>query len=414
MLSGVRVLDFTQYLSGPSATRLLAAMGADVIKVEFGPTGDQSRQLPQVVGGRSAYYVQQNRGKRSVAVDQHHPEALRLLGELARRCDVLAENFGPGVLDRRGLGYAELSAVHPGLIYASITAFGKTGPLAHLPGYDLIGQAVGGMMHLTGEPDQPPMYTGSPIGDVSAGLTLFGAIGHALYHRERTGRGQQIDVSLVDPIFHMHSIAVQGWSATDGQWRQQRAGRHFDAVVPSGTFRSPEGWVVIQVLDLQWPRFAQAIGRPEWAADPAYATAPARRERQAEILALVEAWTTSFTSDAALLAILDEHRIAAAPVLDPVQAVGHPYFTDRPMVKQVPDPVLGRLDVPGFPIRFGERAEPDLDPPAPFAGEHNGVVLGELLGLGPDEVAALEAAGALWREERPEAASDGGTRALRP
>jgi crotonobetainyl-CoA:carnitine CoA-transferase CaiB-like acyl-CoA transferase len=402
MLSGVRVLDFTQYLSGPSATRMLAAMGADVIKIEFGPTGDQSRQLPQVVGGRSAYYVQQNRGKRSVAVDQHHPEALDLLGRLARCCDVLTENFGPGVLDRRGLGYAELSADHPGLIYASITAFGKSGPLSSRPGYDLIGQALGGMMHLTGEPDRPPMYTGSPISDVGAGLTLFGAIGHALFHRERTGRGQQIDVSLVDPVFHMHSIAVEGFSATGGEWRQQRMGRHFDAVVPSGTFRSPEGWVVIQVLDLQWPRFAQAIGRPELADDPDYATVPARRARAAEVLAMVEAWTTSFPDDASLLAVLEEHRIAAAPVLDPADAIDHPYFTERPMVKQVPDAALGMLDVPGFPIRFGEREEPELDPPAPFAGEHNAAVLHDLLGLDGAEVNDLEAAGALWREPKPE------------
>jgi crotonobetainyl-CoA:carnitine CoA-transferase CaiB-like acyl-CoA transferase len=314
---------------------------------------------------------------------------------------VVTENFGPGVLDRRGLGYHDLSAEHPGLIYASITAFGKTGPMANKPGYDLIGQAMGGMMHLTGEPDRPPMYTGSPISDMSAGLTLFGAIGHALFHRERTGRGQQIDVSLIDPIFHMHSIAIQGYSATDGAWRQERMGRHFDAVVPSGTFRSPDGWVVIQVLDLQWPRFAQAIGRPELADDPGYTTAPARRARTAELLPMVEAWTTSFPDDATLLAVLEEHRIAAAPVLDPAQAIDHPYFIDRPMVKQVPDPVLGLLDVPGFPIRFGERDEPELDPPAPFAGEHNTAVLTELLGLDPVEVARLETTGALWREPIP-------------
>lgn len=401
MLSGVRVLDFTQYLSGPSATRMLAAMGADVIKVEFGPIGDQSRQLPQVVNGRSAYYVQQNRGKRSLAVDQHDPEAIALLVDLAGRCDVLVENFGPGVLDRRGLGWADLSAVHPRLIYASVTAFGKTGPLSHLPGYDLMGQAVGGMMYVTGEPDRPPMYTGSPIADVSAGLTLFGAIGHALFHRERTGRGQQIDVSLIDPIFHMHSIAVQGWSATDGAWHQERAGRHFDAVVPSGTFQGPEGWVVIQVTDLQWPRFAQAIGRPELAEHPDYATAPARRAGQHELIPMVEAWCQTFATDAELLAVLDRHRIPAAPVLDPAQAIDHPYFTHRPMVKQVEDPVLGRLDLPGFPIRFSEREEPDLDPPAPFAGQHNRAVLTELLDLDPGRIEALEARGALWREHPP-------------
>lgn len=248
LLNGVRILDLTQYLSGPSATRMLAALGADVIKVEPGPNGDGSRALPAVRDGRSAYYVQQNGGKRSVGVDFARPKGHELIAELAGACDVVVENFGAGVLERRGLDYESLSARYPALIMVSISAFGRTGAYADNPGYDLIGQAMSGMMHLTGEADGPPQFTGSPISDCAAGMFAFAAVGHSLFHRERTGRGQFVDVSMVDSLFHMHSIAVQA-PGIDETKRQQRAGRTYDVVVPSGSFATIDGWIVMQCLD---------------------------------------------------------------------------------------------------------------------------------------------------------------------
>ncbi|MDP7067384.1 MAG: CoA transferase, partial [Acidimicrobiales bacterium] len=181
LLENVRVLDFTQYLSGPSATRMLAELGADVIKVEYGPKGDPSRSLPFASDEGSSYYTQQNRGKRSLCIDLSKDEGCALARALASRCDLVVENFGPGVLERRNLDWENLSLENPKLIMASISAFGKTGPLSHLQGFDLMGQALSGMMHLTGEPDGAPQFTGSPISDCAAGLTLFGAIGHALF-----------------------------------------------------------------------------------------------------------------------------------------------------------------------------------------------------------------------------------------
>jgi len=393
LLTGVRVLDLTQYLSGPSCTRLLAALGADVIKVELGPGGDPSRTLPVVRDGRSAYYVQQNRAKRSLGVDFARPEAVALIEELAGHCDVFVENFGPGVLARRGLDDTTLRARHPGLIYASISGFGRTGSLSHLPGYDLIGQAFSGMMHVTGEPDGAPQATGSPIADFAAGMATFASIGHALFARERTGRGQYIDVSLIEPLVYMHSIAVMGPSASGGAFRQERSGRHFGAVTPSGTFRGPEGWVVLQVLDPQWPRLCAAMGRPELADHPDYASTPARAGRADAVNEMVENWMRSFPSDAALLAHLEAHRLPAAPVVDPGDAADHPWFRERGAVVDVDDEILGRIAVTGLPMHLSDVETPAVDRPAPFLGQHNAEILAEVLGYDAGRIAALAAAG---------------------
>ncbi len=401
LLSGIRVLDFTQYLSGPSATRMLAELGADVIKVEFLPGGDPSRGLPVVEGSHSSYYTQQNRGKRSIAVDLQRSEGQTLVRELALASDVVVENFGPGVLDRRGLGWEELHPVAPSLVMASISAFGRTGPLSHLQGFDLMGQALSGMMSITGDADGPPQFTGSPIADCAAGLTLFGAIGHALFHRERTGEGQYVEVSLVDPIFHMHSIAVQGHSASGGTWRQERTGRHFGVVVPSGTYQGPDGWVVLQVVDPQWARLCAAMGVPDMADDPRYATAAARVDHAAELVARVEAWMQTFDSNAELLGCLEEYRIPAAPVLDPVEAMAHPHFVERGMVRTVADPVFGDLTVTGLPMRFSGLPIPETEPVPARLGQHTTEVLSEVLGRTSAEIDALAMAGVVVQAPSP-------------
>ncbi len=401
LLSGIRVLDFTQYLSGPSATRMLAELGADVIKVEFLPGGDPSRGLPVVEGSHSSYYTQQNRGKRSIAVDLQRSEGQDLVRELALASDVVVENFGPGVLDRRGLGWEDLHPVAPSLVMASISAFGRTGPLSHLQGFDLMGQALSGMMSITGDADGPPQFTGSPIADCAAGLTLFGAIGHALFHRERTGEGQYVEVSLVDPIFHMHSIAVQGHSASGGTWRQERTGRHFGVVVPSGTYQGPDGWVVLQVVDPQWARLCAAMGVPDMADDPRYATAAARVDHAAELVARVETWMQTFDSNAELLGCLEEYRIPAAPVLDPVEAMAHPHFVERGMVRTVADPVFGDLTVTGLPMRFSGLPIPETEPVPARLGQHTTEVLSEVLGRTAAEIDSLAMAGVVVQAPSP-------------
>jgi len=399
LLDGIRILDFTQYLSGPSATRMLAELGADVIKVEYGPQGDPSRTLPFVSPqGSSSYYTQQNRGKRSLCLDLSLPEACEIARNLALECDVVVENFGPGVLERRGLDWATLSQRNSRLIMASISAFGKSGPLAHLQGFDLIGQALSGMMHLTGDPDGAPQFTGSPISDCAAGQMLFGAVGHALFHQERTGQGQYLEVTLVDPLFAMHSIAVQGHSASGGTWSQERSGRQFSIVVPSGTYKGPQGWIVLQVLEPQWQRLCDAMGVSELGVDPRFATAEGRVENAKELLGLVEAWMQTFETNAELLAHLETERIPAAPVLSPEEAMVHPHFTERGMVRQVSDPYFGDITVTGLPAKFSSVSLPEVEPLAPSLGQHNREILTEVLGMSDESISDLEEANILIHE----------------
>lgn len=399
LLEGIRILDFTQYLSGPSATRMLAELGADVIKVEYGPQGDPSRTLPFVSPqGSSSYYTQQNRGKRSLCLDLSSPEACEIARNLALECDVVVENFGPGVLERRGLDWATLSQRNSRLIMASISAFGKSGPLAHLQGFDLMGQALSGMMHLTGDPEGAPQFTGSPISDCAAGQMLFGAVGHALFHQERTGQGQYLEVTLVDPLFAMHSIAVQGHSASGGTWSQERSGRQFSIVVPSGTYKGPQGWIVLQVLEPQWQRLCDAMGVSDLGGDPRFATAEGRVENAKELLALVEAWMQTFETNAELLAHLETERIPAAPVLSPEEAMVHPHFTERGMVRQVSDPYFGEITVTGLPAKFSSVPLPEVEPLAPSLGQHNREILLEVLGMSDEAISDLEAANILIHE----------------
>lgn len=333
-----------------------------------------------------------------MCIDLSTDRGCDLVRDMATGCDVIVENFGPGVLERRGLSWERLTNINSAIIMASISAFGKTGPLSHLQGFDLMGQALSGMMHVTGDSDGPPQFTGSPIADCAAGLTLFGAIGHALFHRERTGEGQYVEVTLVDPLFAMHSIAVQGHSATDGTWRQERSGRQFSIVVPSGTYQGPEGWIVLQVLAPQWERLCQAMGQKALATDKRFATAEARIANATELLSLVEQWMQTFDSDAALLKLLEDNRIPAAPVLSPEEAMTHPHFVERGMTRTVEDPNFGELTVTGLPIRFSSLQPPDTEPAPPTLGEHNQEIMREVLALSDAEIASLVTDGILMQE----------------
>jgi len=399
MLAGVKVLDFTQYLAGPTVTRLMAEMGADIIKVEQYPMGDPARLLPIVKNGRSAYFIQQNRGKKSLCLDFSKPESIDLLHDLVPRMDVVVENYGPGVLERKQLDYASLRKINPRLIMASISAFGRTGPLSHKVGYDFIAQAFSGLMHMTGYPDRPPVFVGMGIGDQGSGVHAFAAIGHALYYREKTGIGQHIDISMVDAIYHMHELNVQAYTMTEGQFVPERMGSHHTLVSPCGTFKGPQGYIVVLVLDRQWPAMAKAIDRPDLIDDPRFATGPDRAKNQKELIPIIENWMAAQPSDEAVLKVLEEFRIAAAPVMSVVDTLNHPYFAARKMVRKVPDPILGEVTITGFPFKFSEF--PDLpDIQAPLLGQHGAAVLRDVLGLSDAKIAALTASGILHSENK--------------
>jgi crotonobetainyl-CoA:carnitine CoA-transferase CaiB-like acyl-CoA transferase len=395
MLSGCRVLDFTQYLAGPTVTRLMAEMGAEIIKVELAPMGDPSRLLPTVKNGRSGYFVQQNRGKKSLCLDFAKSEAIELLRALAAKVDIVTENYGPGVMEKRGLDYASLKQINPRIIMASISAFGKTGPLKHRVGYDFIAQAFSGLMHMTGAPDGPPMFVGMGIADQGSGVHAFSALGYALYYREKTGIGQHIDISMVDSLFHMHEVNVQAYGLTDGAFVPSRMGSHHQLVCPCGAFKGPEGYIVVLVLDRQWPAMARAMGRPDLIDDPRFATAPDRGKNQKELIAIIESWMQAQPSDEAVLKIFEEHRVPSAPVMSVVGALEHPYFKGREMVRSVSDPILGELTIPGFPLRFSEFPElPKIE--APLLGQHDAEILGQHLGLSKEKIEQLQSAGVLY------------------
>src|SRR3954453_3773355 len=327
ILEGCTVLDFTQYLAGSGVTRMMAELGAEIIKIELPEVGDPARLLPMIVEGRSAWYVQHNRGKRSLCVDWDRPEARELLLDLARDVDIVAENFSSAdVMARRGLDYESIRAVNPDVIYLSVSCFGRTSPWAGKPGYDYIAQAVSGIMHMTGEPDGPPTMVGSALGDTNGAVHGFASLGYALYHRERTGRGQHIDIAMTDCLFHFHEGQLEMNHFTKGEWEPNRFGSHHNVVFPAGVFKAPEGWIVVLALDLQWANFWRCIGPPDLLDVPRLQDLAGRAENRLELIGVVERWMEVFSKDQAVLDALEEHHVPAGPVLSPLDALDHPHF----------------------------------------------------------------------------------------
>ena len=394
ILDGVRVLDFSQYLAGAGVTRLMAELGAEIIKIEQAPGGDPGRLIPFLRDGRSGFFVQQNRGKQSLCLDMRKEEARQICLDLAKECDVVLENFGPGVMDKRGFTWERFKALNPRLILCSVSAFGRDSPLSHKTGFDWIVQAFAGLMHMTGPKDGPPHPIGLSLCDGTSAVSAFGAIMAALYHRERTGEGQYLDLSMVDIMYQMHEANVQGPSLTNGAFVPHRMGSHHELVCPMGVFKGPTGYIVIMVLDLQWPNMCEALGRPDLVAHPDYATGQLRAARKECIVEMIEGWMATFPDDDAVLAALEAARVPSGPVLSPTEALEHPYYRERGTIREVDDPLLGRVKIPGFPFRFSAQPElPDLT--APLLGQHNAEILGGVLGYDSARIAALADAGVL-------------------
>ncbi len=398
MLEGYRVLDLSQYLAGAGITRLLAELGPEIIKIELAPDGDPSRLLRWVKDGRSSVFIQNNRGKRSLCLDWNTPEGMRTLLDLVPHCDVVVENFAAGVLERRGLDYDALRKLNPSLVMVSVSAYGRTSPWWDRPGFDGIIQATAGVMALTGDPQGPPTPVGFAVADNSTAVHGFAALGYALLHRERTGEGQHIDLAMADVVFGLQDQMAQ-YEMSDRSVRPGRYGRHHGLYCPVGTYELPQGFGYLLVLERQWPNLCRAMGRPELIDDPRFATGPDRADNQGELIPIVQGWLLSFPDNGSLVAACLEHRVPLGEVFDPTDAVGHPHFEAREMVRRVPDPVLGEVVVAGYPFKFS--AQPDLpDIHAPTLGQHNREVLAEVLGYDDATIDALEAAGVLHSADR--------------
>jgi len=389
ILQGIRVIDMTQYLAGPTVTRMLAEMGADIIKVERVPFGDPTRNYAIVhESGRSGYFVQQNRGKKSLCIDFDHPKGQRILKDLLKDADVFVENYGPGVLERRGFDWEAVKQINPKLVMASISGFGRSSSHSDRPAFDMIAQAFSGTMFMTGDLDGPPMPTGQSIGDVMSGVHAVAGIGYALFHRERTGEGQFVDIAMVDSLFHSQELAVQGPSLTGMRWKPKRSGHRSAINSPLGAFKGPEGWIVVQCMEAQWPRFVEALDKSELLTDERFVDLIGRMRNRDELNDIIENWMQGFEHDQQIIDILEKARVPCAPVLAPYDAIGHPYFESRGAVRKVNDPFLGEFHIPGDPLHFSEFPEP-LELEAPTLGQHNESILEEL-GLTKEEILELE------------------------
>jgi crotonobetainyl-CoA:carnitine CoA-transferase CaiB-like acyl-CoA transferase len=390
MLDGYKVLDFTQFVAGPTVTKLMAEMGAEIIKVELAPTGDLCRTFPYVKDQRSAYFVQQNRGKLSLCVDVKNAAGRAILRELVPKVDVLVQNYAPGVIGRMGFDYESVRKLNPRIIMCSVSTFGQSGPLAPNPGYDFIGQAYAGVTYLSGEEGGDYYPPALAVGDVSTGVHAYAAVATALLHRERTGEGQHLDISLLDSYFHYHDMAVELVSASRGAMKVQRMGNQIGALSPAGIFRTKTGSLWIFAFQQNhWASLCQVMGRPELINDPCCAEHSSRVANRAFVNAEISKWLMTLPGNEAALEIMREAHIPHAPVLSVEEAMAHPHLRERRTVRTVHDRILGEFQIPGFPLRFS--AFPDeLALDAPFLGEHNRKVLSEYLGYSGKQIAALE------------------------
>jgi crotonobetainyl-CoA:carnitine CoA-transferase CaiB-like acyl-CoA transferase len=395
VLDGYKALDFTQFVAGPTVTKLMAEMGAEVIKVELAPDGDRSRGMPYLKNERSGYFVQQNRGKLSLCIDPRTEAGKQIIRDLIPKMDVLVENFAPGVIGRMGFGYTTVRQLNPKIIMCSVSSFGQEGPLAGDPGYDFMGQAYAGVTSLSGEEGgahYPPMLA---IGDVSTGVHGLAAIACALLHRARSGEGQHLDISLVDAYFHYHDIWVQSLSLSEGAAQPKRTGLHYSILCPAGMFKARTGYIfVFAWLDHHWAKLAELMGRPELAKDPRFIDNATRVKNRPEVIKVVESWLQSLPSDEAAVETLREARLPSAPVLSVEQAMRHPHLVERQTVQTVHDRILGDFQVPGFPLRFSSFPK-RLDLEAPLLGEHNQRILSSYLDYAPDRISRLEREGVL-------------------
>jgi crotonobetainyl-CoA:carnitine CoA-transferase CaiB-like acyl-CoA transferase len=397
MLQGIRVLDLSRVIAGPYCAALLGDLGADVIKLERPGRGDDLRAL-RGDGRMSASFAAVNRNKRGIAVDLQKPEGARLAFELARRADVVIENFLPGVAEKLGLGYAAVRAVNPAVVYASVTGFGQTGPLARKPGYNTIAQGMSGLMALTGMPGDPPTRVGGSVSDVAASYMTFGMINAALVHRFRTGEGQQVDVSLVGASLGLLPDPVAIYFDT-GE-RPKRAGNRNLNLSPAEAFQAKDGFVNVVLMNAdQWGRFCQALGDPAMETDPRFADNPARLANHAAFKARVEA-ILGTGSAADWVARLEAGGIAAGPIYEFDEVFEDPQVRHLGLVAEVDQPGAGKVKMLTFPGR-ASGTPPRIDRPAPLLGQHTAEVLGEL-GLARGEIDRLAAASVIVLGEPPD------------
>ena len=390
-LEGIRVLDLTRVLAGPYCTMFLGDLGAEVVKVEQPEVGDDTRGWgPPFAGGESAYFLCVNRNKQSVTVDLKSAEGVKLLRRLAREADVLVENFRPGTMERLGLGDKELRAANPNLIYASLSGFGSDGPMRDWPCYDLIIQAWGGLMSITGAPDGEPTKVGVAIIDIVAGLMLGQAITAALFARQQTGTGQRIETSLLEA--GIASLVNAGSNYLVGGSVMGRHGNAHPSIVPYQSFKTREGYLVVGAAsETIWKRFCQAIGKPELETDPRFEKNPQRVQNREELIQILREIFLERKSST-WMELLRDAGVPCAPVQTLDQVFRDPQVLQRQMLVDVEHPTAGSVRMAGLPLKFSDTpASVRLAPP--LLGQHSEEILRNWLKMAEGEIVDLKSKG---------------------
>lgn len=385
-LEGLVVLDMTRVLAGPYTGMILADMGADVLKIEALGHGDDSRAFGPFVNGESAYYMSLNRGKRSMTLNLKSENGKEILKELVKKADVLLENFRGGTMDKLGLGYDVLKEINPKLIYSACTGFGMTGPYKTDPAYDVIVQGMGGVMSITGEAGGEPMKCGASIGDITAGL--FSAIGVmiALYNRDKTGKGQLVDVSMLDCQVAILENAISRY--TNAGVIPKPIGNRHSSITPFQALKTSDGYVIIAVgNDKLWEKFCGLIERPDLFADERYKTNPLRTQNVETLsVELTKTFVTKTTDE--WLALIKNAGIPVGPINDVSRVIRDPAVIARDMIVTTKHPVAGEVKMAGVPIKLSDTPG-SVDAPAPTLGQHTVELLKEYLGYDDEKIKAL-------------------------
>ena len=397
-LEGVRVVDFTQFEAGPSCTEALAWLGAEVVKIENPKTGDPGRRLaPGKPDNDPWYFHQFNANKKSVTLNLKSPRGLEIVKDLLKKADVTVENMAPGTIERLGLGWDVVRELNPRIVYCQVKGFGEGSPYEKNLAFDMIAQAAGGPISVTGDADRPPVKPGPSFGDTGTGMLMAVSILAALYRRDRTGKGRRLQVAMQDAMVHYMRVPFSRTQLSGQAQIRGGSSRSSALLAPSALYPckpgGPNDYVYVftsRANPEHWTRLLKAIGREDIIGDPRYDTWPARGERAAEVDEIIAAWTRQHTKEEAMK-IIGGAGVPAGAVFDTLELLNDPSLAERGIMQKIEHPTTGKLTVPAWPVRF-DGAPPRVKP-SPLLGQHNADILGGWLGIAAGEVEALRAEG---------------------
>lgn len=391
-LSGLRVLGVTRMLAGPYAEMLLADMGAEVIHIELPGVGDDSRHFAPLINGEGSCFIASNRNKKSITLDLRKEEGKEVFKDLVKISDIVFENNRPGTMDKWGIGYKQLKQINPSIIMTSISGFGQYGPYKDRAGLDIIAQAMGGLMFMTGEKDGPPTRTGNAMGDFLGALfAVYGTLS-ALYYREKTGQGQHVDAALLDSVIAVLENVIPNYSTLGTI--TTRMGSRIPGVAPYNRYRAKDGYVVIGVSsNVLWERFAKAIGKPELIDDPRFSSPSLRVSNVDEVDRITQEWVSTKTVDE-VVEILNDAGVICGPIYSVDQLIEDPHIKAREMVVEIEHPVIGKYKDSGITPKLS-LTPGSVDSPPPLLGQHNDEIYRGLLGYSDEKVKALKEKGVI-------------------